>query len=666
MTSRTGPEPPRVARGAALAVLWFSVPFGVLQVVSYAIFSERTSVPIIAAAAMLVGLPLHLQHLRYGLRGERPSHGGLTLSLLIATQLVALLVIGPTWAFSLSLVATSALIVLPWSWSLVTLACCLVAPVLSALIHLPTNPTTSFNRGYLELLVTASQFTPVWLIAAAHQLHLSRRAQAEHAATVERLRLEMRVWESLGGGLQALSDHARRIRDNARLSSPEDTAAALAQALGRSRSLLTTVRGIAARNRSSPEREGVASVARAAEDDSSKSGQELMSRRAALLCITVHSIVLAFPLLLVLGAFGPVTDYPLPLVVPAWLLLVVLQAGISLDTARGRRPRAAFARWLGMAVVAVVTLCLTGSWWSPVMWSVGAAGAMAFRHRRSAAGGAAIVSVTAYVASLAWDRWSSGSGQNWSQVAFDIVSGLVISAIVVVGLYASARMVHVISELERAREQLAATAASAARQQLFRDLHDVLGQRLTAITLKGELARHLLTRDAERAVTEIDDMATIAESLSSEVREVTRGQRQAILSRELEESVALLQTAGVAVRTDVDLDSIDVDAGGLLAWALREGTTNIVRHAAAQHCDIVLRHAPGRLVLELVNDGVVGSGRHGTGLTGLAARFQAAGGTVTSEHLPQRRFRLCAALPVRLQPAGVAGDADGIEAVASA
>lgn len=300
------------------------------------------------------------------------------------------------------------------------------------------------------------------------------------------------------------------------------------------------------------------------------------------------------------------------------------------------------------------------------MWSVGAAGVMAFRHRPPAAAAVAALSVAAYAYAATWEGWGSSYRDGWSEGAVSVVTAVVVGAIVLIGLYASARMVAVIGALEGARDELVQDAAATVRQEIFRDLHDVLGQRLTAITLKTELARHFVLIDPARASAELTDVVEIACLLSHEVSQVNRGVRQATLSRELQDSIALLQVAGVTVRVRVATDGVDADSGALLAWAVREGATNIVRHTSAQRCDIAVRHEPNRLVFEMTNDGAAGSGLYGTGLAGLAARFSAAGGTVIAERGPRGKFRLEAALPTRLQPTGVTGDADGVESIAGA
>src|SRR5262249_44803732 len=70
----------------------------------------------------------------------------------------------------------------------------------------------------------------------------------------------------------------------------------------------------------------------------------------------------------------------------------------------------------------------------------------------------------------------------------------------VVGLYGGARLVRLHDELRAARGDLADLAIARERLRISRDLHDLLGQSLTAVSLKGDLAIGLLERgDTPRA-----------------------------------------------------------------------------------------------------------------------------------------------------------------------
>lgn len=150
---------------------------------------------IIAVLATAVWLPLHLWHLRYGLRGERPPRSGATLAVIALVQFAALVLIGPAWSFMLAALATSSLIVLRWPWSLAMLAVCVVAPVPAVELHRENALalTLGSNDAYLMFAVafrSGLQFTLVWLVASIHELAASRAVLAREAADREHARLE--------------------------------------------------------------------------------------------------------------------------------------------------------------------------------------------------------------------------------------------------------------------------------------------------------------------------------------------------------------------------------------------------------------------------------------------------------------------------------------------
>src|SRR4051794_27771746 len=118
----------RIPRLAGRAVLVLSALLVVIEVGRVGLAGD-TAKTLIAVAAAAVFTPLHLWHLGYGVRGERPPHSGPTLAVMAAVHVVALVTIGVSWSFMLAVLATSALVVLRPRWSIVVLAACVVAPL---------------------------------------------------------------------------------------------------------------------------------------------------------------------------------------------------------------------------------------------------------------------------------------------------------------------------------------------------------------------------------------------------------------------------------------------------------------------------------------------------------------------------------------------------------
>ena len=172
------PRPATFPRRAATAVQVLSVLLAVVEVGRLALGGDATAVAIGAVAAALV-LPLHAQHLRYGLTGRRPPRAGLTLGAMAVVHVAALAALGQDWAFMLAMLATSALVVLRPPWSVLALAACCSAPLVVSLWQ-PDPPVigTPVYLAYAILFRSVIQFALVWLVAAAHRLAVARAALA--------------------------------------------------------------------------------------------------------------------------------------------------------------------------------------------------------------------------------------------------------------------------------------------------------------------------------------------------------------------------------------------------------------------------------------------------------------------------------------------------------
>lgn len=186
-------------------------------------------------------------------------------------------------------------------------------------------------------------------------------------------------------------------------------------------------------------------------------------------------------------------------------------------------------------------------------------------------------------------------------------------------------------KLRMAQEEIEALAAVAERERIARDLHDVLGHTLSVIVLKAELAGRLLQRgeDNARAAQEIADVERTARSALAEVRETIGGYRARGLAAETDAARKALTAAGV--RFEIE----GMPASGtlrpaeetVLALALREAVTNVVRHAQAQTCRLRFTVENGRHSLAIEDDGRHTSLHEGNGLRGMRERVESIGGT---------------------------------------
>ena len=173
------------------------------------------------------------------------------------------------------------------------------------------------------------------------------------------------------------------------------------------------------------------------------------------------------------------------------------------------------------------------------------------------------------------------------------------------------------------REQL---ALSRQREQVGRDVHDILGHSLTVIAVKTDLASKLLERDPRRARAEHDDVLALTRSSLGEVRATVAQLQTPQLRTELAAADSALEAAGIRITRDTHVPEFDDARSRLLAWCLREAVTNVVRHSDASLCRIAVSDA----TLTISDDGVGRSGAtEGNGLRGMRQRVTDAGGTMT-------------------------------------
>ncbi len=272
--------------------------------------------------------------------------------------------------------------------------------------------------------------------------------------------------------------------------------------------------------------------------------------------------------------------------------------------------------------------CLIGTAW--VRWNAGAgtffifacamaAQVMQLRRAMLAIGG---VIVFALLASLLVEQ---------TQMRFlFLMPILTISLPVGIGSVMDARLRRSRQALVRKQEEVEHMATIAERERISRDLHDLLGHSLSLIALKADLAGKLVHRDAAACAREIGDIERSARQALAEVRAAVTGYRHSGLAHALANARASLAAAGVELSEQVERIELAPATEHVLALALREAVTNVVRHAGARRCTLSLVQEQGSVVLRVLDDGsrLDGSAtiRHGNGLSGMQERAAAVGG----------------------------------------
>jgi two-component system, NarL family, sensor histidine kinase DesK len=213
------------------------------------------------------------------------------------------------------------------------------------------------------------------------------------------------------------------------------------------------------------------------------------------------------------------------------------------------------------------------------------------------------------------------------------------------------RMGQYDTDLRLAREEIARLAVSEERLRFARDLHDLLGHSLSVVVLKAELAGRLAATAPDRAAEEMGDVERVAREALREVRDAVAGYRQPSLDQELDGARGTLRAAGVLGRFEPLAGPLPAGLDATLAWALREGVTNVVRHSGARHAEVLLSRDEGQVCLELLDDGRGCDGcEPGSGLKGLRERVEARGGRLESGTRSEGGFRLAVSLPLKEAP----------------
>jgi two-component system sensor histidine kinase DesK len=183
------------------------------------------------------------------------------------------------------------------------------------------------------------------------------------------------------------------------------------------------------------------------------------------------------------------------------------------------------------------------------------------------------------------------------------------------------------------QEEVEHMARIAERERISRDLHDLLGHSLSLIALKAELAGKLAGRDLEACRREIGDVEAAARRALSEVRAAVTGYRDSGLAGALASARASLAAANVELREEVQQFALAPAAEHVLALALREAVTNVVRHAGARRCTLCLAQEQGNVILRVLDDGAALRDdvevRAGNGLSGMRERVAGIGGRLS-------------------------------------
>lgn len=185
------------------------------------------------------------------------------------------------------------------------------------------------------------------------------------------------------------------------------------------------------------------------------------------------------------------------------------------------------------------------------------------------------------------------------------------------------------AQIQAAQEENKRLAAIAERERIARDLHDLLGHTLSVITLKAELAARLAERDPAKAAGEMREVERISREATAQVREAVQGYKARGLQGELAGAKLALEAANVQFEYYAQPASLPPALEGVLALALREAITNIIRHSGASRCAVRLHKLEDGVQLEIEDDGKGGEFKENSGLAGMRQRVEGLGGSLS-------------------------------------
>jgi two-component system, NarL family, sensor histidine kinase DesK len=189
-------------------------------------------------------------------------------------------------------------------------------------------------------------------------------------------------------------------------------------------------------------------------------------------------------------------------------------------------------------------------------------------------------------------------------------------------------------KLEDANKRIAELVKAEERQRIARDLHDTLGQKLSLIGLKSDLAGKLVYKDPEQARAELKDVQSTARTALNEVRKMVSEMRGIRLKDELLRVEQILNAAEINLELEVDLTSKTISPfiENILSMCLKEAVTNVVKHSQASNCLVTIHQSVKDITLKIKDDGIgevtETDFSKGSGLNGMRERLEFVNGTL--------------------------------------
>lgn len=204
-----------------------------------------------------------------------------------------------------------------------------------------------------------------------------------------------------------------------------------------------------------------------------------------------------------------------------------------------------------------------------------------------------------------------------------------------VNIYNKTKQEKLEDQLEDANKRISQLTVSEERQRIARDLHDTLGQKLSLIGLKSDLAGKLIDKNTDAARSELRDINQTARTALKEVREMVSDMKGAKLEEEVSRVKQMLEAAEIEYNINglPLIKETPLLVENVLSMCLKEAVTNVVRHSKASHCEILITQSPAELVIMVKDNGIGLNGNprleRGHGLQGMKERLEFVNGKLT-------------------------------------
>jgi two-component system sensor histidine kinase DesK len=189
-------------------------------------------------------------------------------------------------------------------------------------------------------------------------------------------------------------------------------------------------------------------------------------------------------------------------------------------------------------------------------------------------------------------------------------------------------------QLEDANKRISELVKLEERQRIARDLHDTLGQKLSLIGLKSDLASKLIYKNPSQAQIEINDVRKTARTALKEVRVMVTQMRGTRLEEELFRIQQILKAAEIdlVVEGDPKLINISLITENVVSMCLKEAVNNIVKHSDASTCLVSIKPTQTDLMVTVRDNGIgieeLDNFVKGNGLRGIQERLEFVNGSL--------------------------------------